>query len=211
MRLAHGNLDLQELPKEMDVGISAHCITGTKDNSLLTQESWILLSWVKDASHEAQMYISVFCYKCASGEAYLSCLRPIKLSWVKWELSSVPAIQCSNLLKNLISSRICSRELGQHTLVEQPMLRGGSDLSAICNENIGTLLSLTCHIAKDNYFCCCLWEGVTCTFCPHLTLASLCVYLLLHWLSSVSAVKSLEIRIFTEFFFLFSSIFWPFC
>ncbi len=40
------------------------------------------------------MYISVFCYKCASGEAYLSYLRPIKLYGVKWELSSVPAIQC---------------------------------------------------------------------------------------------------------------------
>jgi hypothetical protein len=36
-----------------------------------------------------------FCYKCASSEAYLSYLGPIKLSWVKWELSSVPAIQCS--------------------------------------------------------------------------------------------------------------------
>ncbi len=71
-----------------------HCIPGTGDNSLLTQESWILLSWVKDASHEAHMYISVFCYKWASGEEFLSYLRPIKLSWVKWELSSMPAIQC---------------------------------------------------------------------------------------------------------------------
>ncbi len=71
-----------------------HCIPGTEDNSLLTPESWILLSWDKEASHEAHMYIPVFCYKCASREAYLSYLRPIKLSWVKWELSSVPAIQC---------------------------------------------------------------------------------------------------------------------
>ncbi len=74
---------------------SLHCIPRTEVNSLLTQESWILLSWVKDASHEAHMYISVFCYKCASGETYLSYLRPINLSWVKWELSSVPVIQCT--------------------------------------------------------------------------------------------------------------------
>ncbi len=51
-----------------------HCFPGTEDNSLLTQESLILLSRVKDASHEAHLYISFFCYTVNAPQVKHICL-----------------------------------------------------------------------------------------------------------------------------------------
>ncbi len=42
------------------MSLAMHGIPGTEENSHLTQEGWTLLSWVKDASPEENMYISVF-------------------------------------------------------------------------------------------------------------------------------------------------------
>jgi hypothetical protein len=64
------------------------------------------------------------------------------------------------LWKNVISIMICSRESWQHILVEEHLEGVGSDQFALWNENYETLFS-----------CGAFEKGLTCTFCPHQTLA----------------------------------------
>ncbi len=138
-----------------------HCTPGTEDNSLLTPESWILLSWVKDASHEAHMYISVFCCKCASGEAYLSYLRPIKLSWVKWGLSSVPAIQCgdpgySKLLIKILLGFIRAPSLLTLSETVRP--------SGICRIKLCTFAAWSWALSRSTRDCVNFWTYLQCIY-----------------------------------------------
>ncbi len=53
----------------------------------------------------------------------------------------------------------CSREIGQHVLLEQRLVGGvSSDQFALQNEKDWRLFSIICHNAKDHYFCWSLWE-----------------------------------------------------
>jgi hypothetical protein len=52
----------------------------------------------------------------------------------------------------------CSREPGQHMLLEQRLVGVSSDQFALQNEKDWRLFSIICHNAKDHYFSWCLWE-----------------------------------------------------